>query len=108
MATYFEAAGVITTLILLGQVLELRARSQTSAAIKQLLGLAPTSARRIEVDGSEEDIPLQDVQAIAYESGKLIGVLEGTGGVAAALPALEASLAKKTGAEVCTTPTRST
>jgi Cu+-exporting ATPase len=62
VATYFEAAAVITTLILLGQVLELRARSQTSAAIKQLLGLAPTSARRVREDGAEEDVPLQAVQ----------------------------------------------
>jgi Cu+-exporting ATPase len=62
VATYFEAAAVITTLILLGQVLELRARSQTSAAIKKLLGLAPKSARRLRDDGSEEDVPLDAVQ----------------------------------------------
>jgi P-type Cu+ transporter len=61
VATYFEAAAVITTLILLGQVLELRARSQTSAAIRKLLGLAPKSARRIQPDGSEEDVPLDAV-----------------------------------------------
>jgi P-type Cu+ transporter len=61
VATYFEAAAVITTLILLGQVLELRARSQTSAAIKKLLGLAPKSARRIRGDGGEEDVPLDAV-----------------------------------------------
>ncbi len=60
---YFEAAAVITTLILLGQVLELRARSQTNAAIKLLLGLAPKTARIVREDGSEEDIPLQHVQA---------------------------------------------
>jgi Cu+-exporting ATPase len=59
---YFEAAGVIVTLILLGQVLELRARGQTSAAIKQLLGLAPKTARKIEDDGSEKDVPLEHVQ----------------------------------------------
>ena len=59
---YFEAAAVIVALILLGQVLELRARSRTSAAIKQLLGLAPTAARRIAADGSEQDVPLADVQ----------------------------------------------
>jgi Cu+-exporting ATPase len=59
---YFEAAGVIVTLILLGQVLELRARGQTSAAIKQLLGLAPKTARKIEDDGSEKDLPLEHVQ----------------------------------------------
>ncbi len=62
IATYFEAAGVITTLILLGQVLELRARSQTGAAIKQLLGLAATSARRIDDAGNERDIPLDQVE----------------------------------------------
>jgi len=61
VATYFEAAGVITTLILLGQVLELRARSQTGAAIRKLLGMAATSARRIDTDGSERDVPLDDV-----------------------------------------------
>ncbi len=60
--TYFEAAGVIVTLILLGQVLELRARSQTGAAIRKLLGMAATSARRIGGDGSEEDVPLDAVQ----------------------------------------------
>ena len=58
---YFEAAAVITTLVLLGQVLELRARSQTGNAIKALLGLAPKTARRINADGSEEDIPLDHV-----------------------------------------------
>ncbi|MCF6211825.1 MAG: heavy metal translocating P-type ATPase [Gammaproteobacteria bacterium] len=59
---YFEAAAVITTLILLGQVLELRARSQTNAAIKLLLGLAPKTARIVREDGTEEDIPLEHVQ----------------------------------------------
>ena len=59
---YFEAAAVITTLVLLGQVLELRARSQTNAAIKLLLGLAPKTARIVREDGSEEDIPLEHVQ----------------------------------------------
>jgi len=62
VGTYFEAAGVIVTLILLGQVLELRARSSTGAAIRKLLGMAATSARRIEADGSEVDVPLDDVQ----------------------------------------------
>lgn len=60
VAMYFEAAAVIVTLVLLGQVLELRARSQTGAAIKALLGLAPKTARRIR-DGEEEDIPLEQV-----------------------------------------------
>ncbi|NKE72658.1 heavy metal translocating P-type ATPase [Candidatus Manganitrophus noduliformans] len=58
---YFEAAAVITALVLLGQVLELRARSQTSAAIKLLLGLAPKTARIVRADGTEEDIPLEKV-----------------------------------------------
>ncbi|MCR4299316.1 MAG: copper-translocating P-type ATPase, partial [Gallionella sp.] len=59
---YFEAAAVIMALVLLGQVMELRARSQTSAAIKLLLGLAPKTARIVRADGSEEDIPLEQVQ----------------------------------------------
>ena len=59
---YFEAAAVITALVLLGQVMELRARSQTSAAIKLLLGLAPKTARIVKDDGSEDDIPLEKVQ----------------------------------------------
>lgn len=59
---YFEAAAVITTLVLLGQVLELRARSRTNAAVKSLLALAPNTALRIKADGSEEDIHLDQVQ----------------------------------------------
>jgi len=59
---YFEAAAVITTLVLLGQVLELRARSATGAAIRALLGLAPNTARIVRDDGSEEDIPLEQVK----------------------------------------------
>ncbi len=62
VGTYFEAAAVITTLVLLGQVLELRARSKTGAAIKALLGLAPKTARRVK-DGVEEDVPLEQVHA---------------------------------------------
>jgi len=58
---YFEAAAVIVTLVLLGQVLELRARSQTSSAIRALLDLAPKRARRVREDGGDEDIPLEDV-----------------------------------------------
>ena len=61
VAIYFEAAAVIITLVLLGQVMELRARSRTGAAIKALLGLAPKTARRIEEDGSEADVPLEHV-----------------------------------------------
>lgn len=60
---YFEAAAVITVLVLLGQVLELRARAQTSGAIRALLNLAPKTARRIAADGSEEDVPLESVAA---------------------------------------------
>jgi len=58
---YFEAAAVITTLVLLGQVLELRAREQTSGAIKALLDLSPKTARRLAADGTEEEVPLEDV-----------------------------------------------
>ncbi len=61
IAVYYEAAAVITTLVLLGQVLELRARSQTGNAIRALLGLAPKTARRIKADGTEEDIPLEHI-----------------------------------------------
>jgi len=62
VGVYFEAAAVIVTLILLGQVLELRARSSTGAAIRKLLGLAPKLARRVHADGSETDVPLEAVQ----------------------------------------------
>ncbi len=62
VGVYFEAAAVIVTLVLLGQVLELRARGQTSAAIKALLGLAPKTARLIKENGIEEDIPLDQVR----------------------------------------------
>ncbi len=61
IALYFEAAAVITVLVLLGQVLELRARASTSQAIAALMGLAPTRARRIRSDGSDDDVPLDDV-----------------------------------------------
>ncbi|WP_371133531.1 copper-translocating P-type ATPase [Methyloversatilis sp.] len=63
VAVYFEAAAVIISLTLLGQMLEGRARSQTSAAIKSLLGLAPKTARRLADDGTEHDVPLADVHA---------------------------------------------
>jgi Cu+-exporting ATPase len=62
LSLYFEAASVITSLVLLGQVLELKARSQTSSAIKALLGLAPKTARRISQDGKEADVALTEVQ----------------------------------------------
>ena len=61
VAVYFEPASVIVVLVLLGQVLELRARSRTSSAIRNLLGLAPKTARRIDPDGLERDVPLEDV-----------------------------------------------
>ncbi|HEX8790544.1 MAG TPA: copper-translocating P-type ATPase [Polyangiaceae bacterium] len=62
VGVYYEAAAVIVTLVLLGQVLELRARSRTGKALADLLGMAPKTARRIASDGSEEDIPLETVQ----------------------------------------------
>jgi len=62
VSVYFEAAAVITVLVLLGQVLELRAREQTSGAIRALLDLAPKTARRIRDDGTDEEVPLADVQ----------------------------------------------
>jgi Cu+-exporting ATPase len=61
VAVYFEPAAAIVVLVLLGQVLELRARSRTSTAIRNLLGLAPTTARRIDAEGVERDVPLADV-----------------------------------------------
>lgn len=62
IGVYFEVAAIIVTLVLLGQVLELKARSQTSSAIKTLLGLKPKTARILRKDGAEEDIPLEQVQ----------------------------------------------
>jgi len=62
VAVYFEAAAVIVTLVLVGQIMELRARSRTGAAIRTLLGLAPKTARQLKADGSEEDVPLDQVQ----------------------------------------------
>jgi Cu+-exporting ATPase len=61
LPVYFEAASVITALVLLGQVMELRARARTSSAIKSLLGLAPKTARRVTANGAESDIPLEHV-----------------------------------------------
>ncbi|MGQ0704297.1 MAG: heavy metal translocating P-type ATPase [Gemmatimonadales bacterium] len=85
---YFEAAAVIVTLILLGQVLELRARASTSAAIRKLLGLAPKTARRLRPDGGEADVPLEQLQVgdrLRVRPGEKIPtdgvVLEGTSAV---------------------------
>jgi len=61
LPVYFEAAAVITTLVLLGQIMELRARAHTSSAIKGLLGLAPKTARRVATNGSESDVPIEHV-----------------------------------------------
>ncbi len=83
VAVYFEAAAVIVTLVLLGQVLELRARSQTGAAVKALLGLTPKTARLVREDGSEVDVPLDQVQIGARlrvrpgEKVPVDGVVEG-------------------------------
>ncbi len=88
VAVYFEAAGVIVTLILLGQVLEVKARSRTNEAIKKLLGMAAKSARRIRDDGTEEDVPLDAVQVgdrLRVRPGEKIpvdgAVLEGSSSV---------------------------
>ncbi len=88
LEVYFEPAAVIVTLVLLGQVLELRARSQTSSALKGLLGLAPKTARIVRGAGNEEDIPLERVVAndrLRVRSGEKIPVdglvLEGSGNV---------------------------
>ena len=72
VAVYFEAAATILSLTLLGQMLELKARSKTSAAIKSLLGLAPKTARRVNADGTEQDVPLADVKV-----GELLRVRPG-------------------------------
>jgi Cu+-exporting ATPase len=86
VAVYFEPAAVIVVLVLLGQVLELRARSRTGAAIRSLLGLAPKTARRTEADGTEHDVPLADVHVgdrLRVRPGERIPVdgvvLEGNG-----------------------------
>jgi len=62
---YFESAAVIVTLVLLGQVLELRARSQAGAAIRELLGLAPKTARRVGTDGSDRDVPIDETRTMS-------------------------------------------
>ena len=110
---YFEAAAAITTLVLLGQVMELRARSKTGAAIKALLGLAPKTARRIAEDGTESDVPLDAVKAggrLRVRPGEKIPVdgvvLEGASSVdesmisGEAIPVEKAAGARLTGATV--------
>ena len=88
VGVYFEAAAAIVTLVLLGQVLELGARSRTNAAIRDLLGLAPKTARRIEDGGDEKDVPLDQIQAgdrLRVRPGEKVPVdgvvLEGLGSV---------------------------
>ena len=100
---YFEAAAVITVLVLLGQVLELRARSQTSGAISALLGLAPRTARRVRADGGEEDVALDAVQVgdrLRVRPGEKVpvdGVLvEGTSAVDESMVTGEAIPVEKT------------
>ncbi len=85
---YFEAAAVITVLVLLGQVLELRAREQTGGAIRALVNMAPKTARRIKASGQDEEIPLADVQVgdrLRVRPGESVPVdgevLEGGGSV---------------------------
>lgn len=105
---YFEAAAVITTLVLIGQVLELRARSKTAGALRQLLDLAPQSARRLGADGSERDVPLADVlpgDRLRVRPGERVPVdgriLEGSGVVDESMVTGEPiPVAKETGAKV--------
>jgi Cu+-exporting ATPase len=85
---YYEAAAVIVTLVLLGQVLELRARSATSGAIRTLLGLSPKTARRVEADGREVDVPLDQIgvgDVLRVRPGEKVpvdgAVLDGTSAV---------------------------
>ncbi len=113
VAVYFEAAAVIVTLILLGQVLELRARSQTGSAIRKLLGLAPTSARRLGDDGTEEDVLLDSVRVgdrLRVRPGEKVPVdgvvIEGTSSVdesmvsGEAIPVLKVAGDKVVGATI--------
>jgi Cu+-exporting ATPase len=103
LGLYFEAAAVITVLVLLGQVLELKARSQTSGAIKALLGLAPKTARRITADGTEQDVDLNAIQVgekLRVRPGEKIPtdgvVIEGTSSVDEAMVSGEPIPVEKT------------
>jgi Cu+-exporting ATPase len=103
MPLYFEAATVVTVLVLLGQVLELNARTQTSSAIKALLGLAPSTARRIAADGTESDVALTDVHVgdrLRVRPGEKVpvdgAVLEGSSSVDESMVTGEAIPIEKT------------
>ena len=105
---YFEAASVITVLVLLGQVLELEARSRTSGAIRALLGLAPKTARRVASDGSESDVPLETVQVgdrLRVRPGEKVPVdglvLEGTSSVDESMVSGEADPGGEAGRRPC-------
>ena len=108
VATYFESAAVIVTLVLLGQVLELRARARTGAAIRGLLSLAPKTARRVEADGAESDVPLEEVRPgdrLRVRPGEKVPVdgvvLEGTSAVDESMISGEPlAVAKASGAAV--------
>ena len=104
VAVYFEPAAVIVVLVLLGQVLELRARSRTSSAIRNLLGLAPKTARKIEPDGAEHDVPLEHVRVadrLRVRPGERIpvdgAVLEGKSTVDESMVTGEANSCRKGG-----------
>jgi Cu+-exporting ATPase len=109
VGVYFEAAATITVLVLLGQVLELRARSRTGSAIRSLLGLAPKSARRLRDDATEEDVPLEQVKVgdrLRVRPGERVPadgvVLEGTSTIDESMITGEAMPIEKTVGARCT------
>jgi len=109
VAVYFEAAAVIVVLVLLGQVLELRARSQTSSAIRALLQLAPATARRLAADGGEADVPLEQVvvgDRLRVRPGERVAVdgvvLEGRSAVDEAMVTGEPTPVEKTAGDAVT------